>query len=130
MTGLQSASPAAPERPWGRACAEGGPLGLNSGFSVQVGSPSRPSIFLFPLGTEARGSREGSLTRDLHVLGQALRQELGERGDTPFPLAQNTQYLALSLGMHKPPPAGADSPLCLPVVSFNNGPCVHLSPFE
>lgn len=128
--GLQYASPTAPEGLRGRACAEGGPLELNSGFSVQVGSPSRPSIFLFPLGTEVHGNREGSLIRDLHILGQALRQELGERGETPFPLAQNTQYLALSLATHKPPPAGADSPLCLPVVSFNNGPYVHLSPFE
>ena len=39
-----------------------------------------------------------SLSPDLHVLGQALRHKLGERGDTPFPLSQkNTQYLALSL---------------------------------
>lgn len=96
--GLQSANPTAPEGPEAGVCAEGGPLGLNGGFSVQLGSPSRPSSFLFPLGREACGSREGSLSRDLHVLGQAPRHKLGERGDTPFPPSQkNTQYLALSL---------------------------------
>lgn len=99
--GLQSANPTDPEGPGPGVCAEGGPLGLNSGFSVLCGLGLLPGFSGFPLGREARGSREGSLSPDLHVLGQALRHKLGERGDTPFPpfppSQKNTQYLALSL---------------------------------